>query len=105
LISTKYIRISLISKDRKARITIDKGIEFIRNGIVHENPGLVIMELKYSDEFDHNYYLKQFKLSGIYKSPISKYCTGIASHYQDVKKNLFLPTLRRISNITKQAIL
>lgn len=101
-ISTSYERLTLVSKDRKARLTLDSNVVFKSKGAQKKLDNLTIMELKYSPQFNFNFYLKLFKNLALFRSPISKYCTGITYHNSKIKKNSFLQTLRKISSITNK---
>ena len=97
-----YSRITLVNKNQPERLTLDLNLHFENDEITKEYNNLVIAELKQERrtksvfmEVIGSYFIREFS--------ISKYCLGIASLYNNVKKNNLktkLLTLKKISHET-----
>ncbi|GIV27417.1 MAG: hypothetical protein KatS3mg027_1231 [Bacteroidia bacterium] len=93
---------TLVHKDLNERVTIDTQLSFnnFKNAYIFEN--LVIAEVKRNNYADHTAFLKMLKKHHIREGGLSKYCTGMALTYPDIRKNNFMPKLRyfqKINNI------
>jgi hypothetical protein len=88
MIWVNYVRITLVSKDFKERLTIDLDLSFKRGGEYKSYNNLVIAELKQNRSCS-SVFSKLMKEHHIRTGSLSKYCFGIASMYSEVKKNNF----------------
>ena len=116
----KYKRITLVSKDLHEKITIDINIEFENNTFITQSntldklgseiklqnnilPKVCVIEIK---QIKANYNTKIFQLLRKldYKADISfsKYCIGLILTGENVKYNLFKPTLLQIEKVSKK---
>lgn len=94
----KFYRITLITKCRKDRCTIDFLPHFWnKNGEV-EFKNLVIFELKRGSKLNDSPVVSVLKQLGIRQRGLSKYCTGRALLTPGLKKNAFKPRLRFLEN-------
>jgi hypothetical protein len=90
-----YSRITLVDKYSPERITIDLSPSFwIANKSI-SLPDYVIIENKHEKNVSSSF-RKLMKKHKVKKGGISKYCLGIISLYQDVKKNNFKPILKKL---------
>lgn len=116
----KYKRITLISKDLNEKITIDIDLEFENsaNSILDNNslykfsneiqlkdnilPNICVIEVK-QIKAHYNTNIFQLLRNLNYKADISfsKYCIGLILTGENVKYNLFKPTLLQIEKVAK----
>ena len=88
-----FCRITLVSKHRRERVTLDQHLQFRRDGLATALPGLVVAEVK-QDGVDHDSkFVRQMRVSGIRPISFSKYCIWVSLLYQNVKHNRLKPRL------------
>jgi len=92
-----YSRITLVNKTSAERLTLDLFLEFEKNGKTELMDQLVIAEVK-QDSKVASPFISIMRNKHIRQGSISKYCFGIASSYNEVKKNNFK---RKLSNVKK----
>lgn len=100
-LSNNFYRITLISKCRKDRCTIDLQTQFWNENHRYQLDNLVIFELKRSSRLNSSPIVPVLKKAGIRHRGLSKYCTGRALLDDSMKKNAFNPRLRYLEKITK----
>lgn len=100
-LSNNFYRITLISKCRKDRCTIDLQTQFMNETKRYQLNDLVIFELKRSSRINSSPIVPVLRKLGIRNRGLSKYCTGRALLDDSVKKNAFKPRLRYLEIITK----
>lgn len=88
MIWVNYVRITLVSKDFRERLTIDLDLSFKQGEQLKSYSNLVIAELKQNRSCS-SYFSKLMKENHIRTGSLSKYCFGIASMFSTVKKNNF----------------
>ena len=93
-----YKRITLVSKTSTERLTIDTGLEFIKDGKTFKMDKLVIAEVK-QDKKQPSAFIQLMKHLHIREGGISKYCLAIVSTVSPVKKNSFKPKLITLKKI------
>ncbi len=97
-----YKRITLTDRNLTERVTVDINLGFEGNGEQKDLHSIAIIELK-QDKFSTNSViselLREMKIS---EFGFSKYCIGIASVYDEVKKNRFKPKFRQLKKITSE---
>lgn len=83
-----YNRITLVSKNMSERLTLDFDMKYELNGNVKAFPNLIIAELKQdkSTKSPFAVLMNNLKIEDI---SMSKYCLGVASLAENVKKNNF----------------
>ncbi len=94
-----YKRITLVNKTTPERVTIDIGLTFRNDQKRKDFPWLVIAEIKQEKQKSSAFIdiMKKFRLQ---EGSVSKYCLGIISLFEGVKKNRFKPKLQRLKKIT-----
>jgi len=100
-LSNNFYRITLISKCRTDRCTIDLQTQFWNARNRYQLDNLVIFELKRSSQLNSSPIVPVMKKLGIRQRGLSKYCTGRALLDDSIKKNAFKPRLRYLEKITK----
>ena len=93
-----YRRITLVSKTFSERLTIDVGLTFEKEGRQKSFDPLCIVELK-QDSSTRSPALALMRKFHIQDVSMSKYCFGIISLCENVKKNNFKPKLKEINKI------
>lgn len=102
IIWVNYIRITLVSKDFKERLTIDVDLSFKHDEEEQKINNLVIAELKQNKSHRSAFSLlmKEFHIR---KGSLSKYCFGIASLFKNVKANNFKYQFLNLNKILNAA--
>ncbi len=100
-LSNNFYRITLISKCRKDRCTIDLQTQFMNQTNRYQLNDVVIFELKRSSQLNSSPIVPVLRKLGIRQRGLSKYCTGRALLDDSIKKNAFKPRLRYLEKITK----
>lgn len=95
-----YSRITLVNKTSAERITIDLSLEFQKDGITKNLDHLVIAEVKRDSKIDSPF-VAIMRHRSIREGSISKYCFGVASTCNDVKKNNFKAKLLNLDKLAK----
>lgn len=99
VLSNDFCRITLASKNLDERATLDFSISFSNLNNNYSYPILGIAEVKqdaYSGKSKLIEILRELKLR---PRGISKYCLGVASLYDDVKKNCLKPSILKINKL------
>jgi VTC domain. len=97
VLTTMYDRFTLVSKESPERITFDTGVSFRNSQRAVSYPGLVIGEIKYEKGARGSPALHALRAMGIRTRGFSKYCTGVALLYDQVKHNRFRENLLFLS--------
>lgn len=97
----RFGRIMLANLERDERVTIDLDVEFelLRNGKRQHMGNLAIVEVKRPKNGGITPIHRALTAQHVLKSPMSKYCVGIALLEDQVKSNRFKPLLRQIQSI------
>jgi len=93
-----YSRLTFVNKQSAERITIDLGLEFLKNEGVQGFNELVIAEVK-QEKKKPSPFLKIMKQLHIREGFISKYCLGVTVMYPNLKKNNFKSKLLHLNHI------
>ena len=99
VLQVNYSRMTFAGKTDPVRLTIDTGLHYIFNGQEKGYPSLVIAEIK-QNKSAHSGFHYMMRRHHIQALSISKYCLGIMSLYEGVKKNNFKRKLLTIQHIT-----
>ncbi len=100
-INITYKRITLVSKQKAERVTIDIDLGFhLDDGPMIFN-NLVVIEVK-QDSKANSTIVKYLKHKHIRELSMSKYCIGMALKYPSLKHNNFKPILNKIQQLNKQ---
>jgi hypothetical protein len=95
-----YSRITLVNKISAERLTLDLNLEFEREGRKQILSKLVIAEVK-QDSKVASPFISIMRAKHIRQGSISKYCFGVASSFNEVKKNNFKQKLSIVNKIIK----
>jgi len=97
ILSNKFNRITLVSKNGQERVTIDTGLEFFNGAKKIGLEGLAVAEIKRGKGLNTSPVACLLKEKGIRQRGLSKYCTGRALLEPSLKKNAFKARLRFIN--------
>ncbi len=85
----RYTRITLVSKWRPERVTLDLDVAFSWDGQTVRLPGLVVAEVKYQGAIYASDFVRRMRELHMRSSSFSKYCIGISLLYPHEKHNRF----------------
>lgn len=91
-------RITLVNKELTERVTIDFDLSYLLNNQEYSYPEMVIVEIK-QDKSRKSDFLNILKQQHLRKVSLSKYCFGIASYIEGIKKNNFKTQIHYVSKI------
>jgi hypothetical protein len=95
-----YSRITLVNKKDAERVTIDIGLNFMKEDKTYKVDQLVIAEVKQGKKA-HSPFVDGMKTHHIREGGISKYCMAIAATHTRIKINNFKEKLISIHKITQ----
>jgi hypothetical protein len=96
-----FRRITLVSKHRVERLTLDVGLSFWRGRERVDLPGVAIAEIKQPHFSLNSDFVDQMRALGVRPMRFSKYCIGVALLYDRVKSNRFKPQLMHIDRLMR----
>ena len=100
----EFLRITLVSKHSVERLTLDVNLEFRRGWDSAALPGVAIAEVKQDGFNMQSDFIRQMRAMGVRPSGFSKYCMGVATLVDDVKKNNFKPYMLRVGKLMQGGI-
>lgn len=98
----RFLRITLVSKYRSERLTLDLNLEFGWGDDVAILPGIAIVEVKQERSSQQSHFIAQMRQMGVPPSPFSKYCAGIYLLYDGVKTNNFKARMRLVERLMQE---
>lgn len=102
----QFQRITLVSKHRAERLTLDIGLSF-RVGQAGQReialPGVVIAEIKQSVYALRSEFIGQLRQLGVRPMSFSKYCVGVSLLVPQVKHNHFKPQQVWLNHIIQES--
>ncbi len=96
-----YSRITLASKTRCERVTLDLGLAFSWLGRRAELPAVVVAEVKRDGSSHDSDFMTLMRQMGMRKTAFSKYCVGVSLFYPEVKHNRFRSARRIIARLSE----
>ena len=98
-----YTRITLVSKLRAERVTLDLDLAFVREADRAGFPGIVVAEVKYQGERHASEFGRLMRAYHVRATSFSKYCMGVSMLYPDVKHNKFKAKQRLVARLAQGA--
>lgn len=98
-----FQRITLVSKHRAERLTLDIGLSFRVGQTEMALPGVVIAEIKQSVHALRSEFIGQLRQWGIRPLSFSKYCLGVSLLVPQVKHNHFKPQQMWLNRIIQES--
>lgn len=97
-----YERITLVSKHRPERVTIDTDLTFTAAGnAAYGAAGAVVAEVKQPSIDRASPVMQRLRSLGVRPSGFSKYCIGVSLLRPDLRHNRFKPRLRNLRRLTE----
>jgi hypothetical protein len=98
----RFLRITLVSKQRPERLTLDLNLKFGWGDAVATLPGIVIAEVKQERSSQQSDFIQQMRRLGVRPTQFSKYCAGVYLLYDGVKINNFKPRMRLVEKLMQE---
>lgn len=98
----EYLRMTLVSRFRPERLTLDVNMRFGRGETAVALPGIAIAEVKQDHRHSQSDFIRQMHARHIRPNGFSKYCMGVAMLYPTVKHNGFKPKLRLMEKLMQE---
>ena len=99
-LGTNFSRLTLVSKTRQERLTIDINLEFRFNDQCVNLPGIAIAEVKQEKFSFQSDFIRQMRALKMRPISFSKYAIGAATLYPHLKQNNFKPTFLHLQKMT-----
>lgn len=96
-----YRRITLVSKTRAERVTLDLDLSFVKETDHAGLPGIVVAEVKYQDARYASEFVRLMRVHHVRGTSFSKYCMGVSLLYPDVKHNKFKDKQRLVARLSQ----
>ncbi len=96
-----YRRMTFVNKHSEERLTLDTKLTFVDDLQTVPITGLVIAEVKQSNSADKSPFISVMRQNRILPKSISKYCLGVITLNNSIKKNNFKPTLLYLQKLLK----
>lgn len=95
----RYSRITLASRTRPERVTLDVDLAFAWGGQQAALPGVVIAEVKQERSSRDSEFVGLMRAHGVRSTGFSKYCLGVSLLYPEVKHNRLKAKQRLIAKV------
>ena len=84
-----FHRITLVDKNMTERVTVDMNLSYSADGVQSSVKDLSIIEVKFDGNKRESKIVELLNRYRVKPQSFSKYCYGILSHYDGIKKNSF----------------
>lgn len=101
-LENNFKRVTLAGFASQERVTIDYDINYSIGDMKSCFEGIIVAEVKRSSDGPASPFMKVLRDSGIFKSGFSKYCLGIASVHQEIKKNNFKQKIYQLNKLINE---
>ena len=95
----KYMRITLVNKTQKERVTLDLDLRFAWQAQQVTLPGVVVAEVKQAGLAHTSDFMRLMRENHIRSTGFSKYCVGVSLLYPTVKHNNFKAKQRLVAKL------
>jgi hypothetical protein len=96
-----FSRMTLVSKHRPERLTLDVNLQFFSDRQTAALPGIAVAEVKQDNVNRNSDFIRQMRAMNIHSTGFSKYCIGVSMLYQNVKHNNLKPKLRLVNKLMR----
>jgi hypothetical protein len=96
-----FTRLTLVSKQRCERVTLDVDLTFHAGARMAHLDNIAIAEVKMERGNCHSPFMQQMHLQQVHRRGFSKYCIGVGLVYDGVKKNALKPKLLWLDKMTR----
>lgn len=97
-----FVRMTLVSKYRPERLTLDLNLRFGWGDAYAAMPGIAIAEVKQERFSQQSDFIRQMRQLGIRPHRFSKYCAGVYMLYDNVKTNNFKSRMRMVDKLMQE---
>lgn len=98
-LKNEFTRVTLVNYELCARITLDYNLSFSENGTIISLPNMGIAEVKQDGICGNSFFINLMRQLGQRPSSISKYCTGAALLFPNLKTNTIKSKLIQINKL------
>jgi len=98
----RFLRITLVSKTRPERLTLDLNLEFGWGDACAALPGIAVAEVKQEHFSTQSDFIQVMRRAGIRPMSFSKYCAGVCLLYDGVKGNNFKMRMRMVGKLMEE---
>ncbi len=98
----EFTRITLVSKRRVERLTLDLHLRFWHNEARASLPGIAVAEVKQQGFSLRSDFIGQMRALNLRPTGFSKYCMGVSKLYPGVKSNNFKPRQRLVDKLLER---
>lgn len=98
-IPVNYSRMTFANKALTEKFTLDIHLHTVSNSQILIFQNLAIAELKQERFSNNSIFMYHLRRLGIQQHAFSKYCAAVMLLNQDIKKNRFLPIIRKLNKI------
>lgn len=99
-----FTRITLVSKPRNERVTLDVDLTFLTPENIVQLNGLAIAEVKMNSGHPDSPFVNQMHQARIHPCGFSKYCIGVSMLFDHVKKNALKSKILSVEKMIKGSI-
>ena len=100
----EFTRITMVSKHKAERLTLDVNFQFHNNHHWASLPGIAIAEVKQEKHTLESDFVRQMRILNRRSSGFSKYCAGVMLLYTHVKSNRLKPRLLLVYKLVRGGI-
>jgi len=100
----RFLRVTLVSKERPERLTVDLNLEFGWGDVYAALTGLVVVEVKQARTSSRSDSVYQMRRMGIQASSFSKYCAGVYLLYDGIKINNFKSQMHLVNKLIQEEV-
>ncbi len=99
ILNNKFNRITFVNKERTERMTLDFNIQFSDKNNKKTFSEFYVLEIKQSKSNSRSVITDTLKKNNIREQSFSKYIFGVIALNENVRKNNFLPILKKINKL------
>ncbi|MEZ4839626.1 polyphosphate polymerase domain-containing protein [Flavobacterium sp.] len=99
ILKNNFTRITFVNHEKTERMTLDFDIQFSNKKKSKSFTNFYVLEIKQSKSNKRSIITEILKKNNIREQSFSKYIFGIISLKKNIKKNNFLPVIKKINNL------
>lgn len=99
VLKNNFTRITFVNYQKTERMTLDYNIEFFNKKKNKSFNDFYVLEIKQSKSNGRSIVTETLKKNNIREQSFSKYIFGVISLKRKIKKNNFLPILKKINSL------
>jgi hypothetical protein len=99
ILHNKFNRITFVNNDKTERMTLDFNIQFSDENHEKTFSNFLVLEIKQSKSSNRSVVTDLLKKNNIREQSFSKYIFGVIALKEHIRKNNFLPLIKKINNL------